>query len=350
MPFHPQWPKAVPQRALHPRDLLLFIEDTPWNPWFMPYNSTAEWLEKFLLNLATEISPHANSLPREERDLFPACPTWNLFPMNFNANNSKTQQVSYFCSSSHHYQYKYHPESWGLNAFLKECSLWTRELNYPEITRNLAVGEDFTRKSQADVHNVFLCLRLVVGRVNRVPKLQMNRWRLFCANKDFWAELNCTAAEGVGSSPGHGASLLLGLSSPKGTCGLSYHNRQVSSCSLVTFLLAFLTPIQTPVSPWNCFQITINSSLASFSFFLFFSSIVRPYPLGCFITGDLQHRLCLESDLEPNYPSISFTSSLLLNAAIAAPERMSEIAHFEHITEREIEQNAILHHSSKWRG
>lgn len=77
MPFYPQWPKAVPQRALHPRDLQLFVEDTPGNPWFMPYNSTAEWLEKFLLNLATEISPHANSLPREERDLSPACPTFS---------------------------------------------------------------------------------------------------------------------------------------------------------------------------------------------------------------------------------------------------------------------------------
>lgn len=66
--------------------------------------------------------------------------------------------------------------------------------------------------------------------------------------------------------PRHSASLLLGLSSPKGTCGLFYQYKEVSSCSLVTFLLASLTPIQTPASPWNCFQITINSSLASFSF------------------------------------------------------------------------------------
>lgn len=83
---------------------------------------------------------HWNLSPRKEhpqrkRDLFPACLSWNLFPMNVNDNNCKTQQVSYFCSSSHHYQYKYHPESWGLNAYLKECSLWTRELDYPEITK-----------------------------------------------------------------------------------------------------------------------------------------------------------------------------------------------------------------------
>lgn len=84
--------------------------------------------------------------------------------------------------------------------------------------------------------------------------------------------------------------------------------------------------------------------------FPFFSLIVRPYLYDSFITSDLQHWLCWGSDLEPNYWSISFTSSLLLEAATAALERPSETSDFEHITEGETEQKAILHHSPTWRG
>lgn len=82
--------------------------------------------------------------------------------------------------------------------------------------------------------------------------------------------------------------------------------------------------------------------------FFFFSLLVRLYLFGSFIIGDLQHWLCLGGDLETNYWSILFISSLLLKAAWAALERMSETAHFEHVIEGE--QNVILHHVAKWRG
>lgn len=82
--------------------------------------------------------------------------------------------------------------------------------------------------------------------------------------------------------------------------------------------------------------------------FFFFSLLVRLYLFGSFIIGDLQHWLCLGDDLETNYWSILFISSLLLKAAWAALERMSETAHFEHVIEGE--QNVILHHVAKWRG
>lgn len=94
-----------------------------------------------------------------------------------------------------------------------------------------------------------------------------------------------------------------------------------------------------------------NELISSLIFlFLFFSLIVRPYLYDSFITSDLHHWLCWGSDLEPNYWSISFTSSLSLKAAIAALERLSETVHFEHIIEGKTEQKTILHHSPTWRG
>lgn len=84
--------------------------------------------------------------------------------------------------------------------------------------------------------------------------------------------------------------------------------------------------------------------------FFFFSLLVRLYLFGSFIIGDLQHWLCLGGDLETNYWSILFISSLLLKAAWAALERMSETAHSEHVIEGETEQNVILHHVAKRRG
>lgn len=142
----------------------------------------------------------------------------------------------------------------------------------------------------------------------------------------------------------------LELSTPKGLVSLSFYNGETPHKQFLSSDLPVSIPDSNPNTCISMKLLQDYHKLISSLIFHFFSVIARPYPYDSFITSDLQHWLCWGSDLEPNYWSISFISSLSLKTAIAALARLSETAHFEHITEGETEQKAILHHSLIRRG
>jgi len=94
-----------------------------------------------------------------------------------------------------------------------------------------------------------------------------------------------------------------GLSTPKGPCSLSYHDRETPHKQFLSHDL----PVGIPGSnPNTCTSMKLlqdyHKPISSLIFvFLLFSVIVRPYLYDNFITSDLQHWLCWGGDSEPNY-------------------------------------------------